>query len=344
MIEIHLHGKPGAVTKLQAAREAANLGDSFEYHGVRIGEPSKDGWIESGYVEVRGRRYAYGEMQPTEISWGAWGEVSIADARQQAEQIALAVQVAELAEMIAAEQVTEFTTSSLGGVPAAPCLVPERHSRQLAGASVDCDVAGHHGPARISEAAIDKALAATLGVCPASTGPDDELDREVYCDKQLGEDSKHAGNHHARVGLGDVDGGEVAWGNQDDPYIRKGTRWPSDAGAASPFADGPGCGQRHPNHTGAERFACDLHRNGFHTAPGNPGMPGCQWPIRRDEPATAPEPSGISPRFPCCEHCRLPEGSVPCDTPDAHRIACADCQPEHAPAGVPADGGGSGLD
>lgn len=41
-----------------------------------------------------------------------------------------------------------------------------------------------------------------------TTGPDKELDRALYCDKQAG----HAGNHHAAVS--DVSGGfEVAWPN-----------------------------------------------------------------------------------------------------------------------------------
>jgi hypothetical protein len=284
-IEIHLDGKP--VTKLQAARSVANLDEDYEYHGVSVGEPNEDGWISSHEITVHGRHRAYGSMHPAEVSWPSIGSVPAAEARAFTEALALGTEIAELAEMIAAEQVTEFTTSSTGA-PAAPCQRPGEHSPQLAGSVIDCDVAEHHGPARISEAAIDKALAATLGVCPASTGPDDDLDHEVYCDKQLGEDTKHAGNHHAEV----EGGGEVAWGDKDDPYIRKGTRWPSDAGAASPFGDGPGCGQHHPNHSGDYRFACTIHRGGMHTAPGNPGTPGCQWPIRRE---TANPPRYVPP-------------------------------------------------
>jgi hypothetical protein len=68
-------------------------------------------------------------------------------------------------------------------------------------------------------------MATEFGLCPATTGPDEELDRALYCDKQLGEDNRHAGNHHAHVF-----GSEAAWGDEDDPWIRKGTRWPADAG------------------------------------------------------------------------------------------------------------------
>ena len=93
MIEIHLNGKP--VTKLQAAREVANLACDYEYHRVDIGEPDENGWVNRGSVTVSGRRHAYGEMQPPEINWSAWGAVSAADARLQAEQIALAVEIAE---------------------------------------------------------------------------------------------------------------------------------------------------------------------------------------------------------------------------------------------------------
>jgi hypothetical protein len=39
--------------------------------------------------------------------------------------------------------------------------------------------------------------------CPAYTGPDEELDVAVYCDRQAG----HPGNHHGAS----RDGGEVAW-------------------------------------------------------------------------------------------------------------------------------------
>ena len=39
--------------------------------------------------------------------------------------------------------------------------------------------------------------------CPAYTGPDEELDVAVYCDRQAG----HPGNHHGAGG----DGSEIAW-------------------------------------------------------------------------------------------------------------------------------------
>ncbi len=313
-IETHLDGKP--VTRLQAARALAVV----DGQSVEIGEPNASGWIEHG-ITVYPRRSRLDGIEPAQVHWSSYAGVSAADARMFSAMIALGAEVAELAEMIAAEQVTEFTTSSQGA-PSAPCTQPEQHHPNLAGAAVGCDVAGHHGPARISEAAVDKAMAATLGWCPATTGPDDELARPLYCDKQLGEDNKHAGNHHAHVG----DGSEVAWGDEDDPYIRKGTRFPlvGTEPKPSPFADGVGCGRRHPNHSGHERFACTMHRNGSHIAPGNPGTPGCQWPI-----LSADKPKPVVWQ---CTYCWTEYEAMPSQQPPA----CPECGPLHGPGAAAA--------
>jgi hypothetical protein len=243
MIEIHIDGK--TVTKLQAARAVANLDGEPRY--VDIGEAGEDGLIRHE-VTVHPREHAYGSMQPAEVGWPSIGSVPAAAARVFAESLTLGAEIAELAEMIAAEQAR---------AQCADCDQP-LDGRELACISAGCPSRPAE-PARISEAAIDKALAATLGVCPASTGPDDELDREVYCDKQLGEDTKHAGNHHAQV----EGGGAVNVAVTD---------------SASAFADGPGCGAEHPIHEGIDGYACTEHSGGMHWAPA------MGWPIRRDAP------------------------------------------------------------
>ena len=95
-IRIHLDGKP--VTKLQAAQAVSVVGA----RGVRIGFPAEDGDLLD-YIDLYGRSRAYGEIQPPLGRSSSFG----ADAsrmRQRAEMLILAAEIAELAEMLAAEQ------------------------------------------------------------------------------------------------------------------------------------------------------------------------------------------------------------------------------------------------
>lgn len=134
MIEIHLDGKP--VTKLQAARAVAIVGGEH----VDIGEPDAAGWIQDGIA--LGARSALGEIRRPELGCGSFRADNPAEMRQQAEMITLAAEIAELAEMIAAEQVVEFTSDSR--LTPARCQKPGEHGPNLVGAVVDCDIAAHH--------------------------------------------------------------------------------------------------------------------------------------------------------------------------------------------------------
>lgn len=99
-IGIHLDGKP--VTKLQAARELAqvggrSLGVSYLVAGV----------VTDGGITVHARHVARGEVRPPEVTWyAATGRdrISAEAARAFGEAVAVAAEVAELAEMLAAEQ------------------------------------------------------------------------------------------------------------------------------------------------------------------------------------------------------------------------------------------------
>ena len=53
----------------------------------------------------------------------------------------------------------------------------------------------------------DADYAAMSRYCPATTGPDDELDVTLYCDREAG----HPGSHHAP---GPDEGSEVAWSDE----------------------------------------------------------------------------------------------------------------------------------
>ena len=139
MIEIHLDGKP--VTKLQAAR-ALNQVDSGNH--VRIGERNNRGWVDED-VYLRARHSAYGDVQPPVLGCTSFHADTLAEMRQQAEMIAIAAEIRELADMLAAEQVAEFTSDSR--LTPARCEKPGEHGRNLAGAVVDCDIAAHHEPA-----------------------------------------------------------------------------------------------------------------------------------------------------------------------------------------------------
>jgi len=137
-IEIHLDGKP--VSKLQAARAVAEVGG----RSVVVGEPREDGWIKD-YVSVYARHKAFGEIQRPALNCASFQADTLSEMRQQAQMIMLAAEIAELAEMLAAEQVTEFRTSSTGVM--ARCHRPGNHGPALEGATLDCDVAEHHEPA-----------------------------------------------------------------------------------------------------------------------------------------------------------------------------------------------------
>jgi hypothetical protein len=97
VIEIHLDGKP--VTKLQAARALAPVGT----RRVVIGELDDDGQVGRGSVAVRARHQAYGLTFSPEVSWPSGAEAPCG-ARTFMALIALGAEVAELAEMIVAEQ------------------------------------------------------------------------------------------------------------------------------------------------------------------------------------------------------------------------------------------------
>lgn len=92
--------------------------------------------------------------------------------------------------------------------------------------------------------------------CPAYTGPDDELDVSVYCDRKAG----HPGNHHGAIG----GGGEVAWpadpvpsGMQDPkPVVRVLVAEANPEG--NPYPDGtPWCAQCGSHHAPAPSGAQD---------------------------------------------------------------------------------------
>ena len=108
MIEIHLDGKP--VSKLEAARSVARP----DGHSVDIGEPSARGWIEDG-IAVYHRNRTLGGIEPAQVRWASYTGVSAADARMFAEAITIGAEIAELAEMLAAEQ------------DAAPAAEPAEH-------------------------------------------------------------------------------------------------------------------------------------------------------------------------------------------------------------------------
>lgn len=143
MIEIHLDGKP--VTKLEAARAVAVVGGEH----VDIGEPDAAGWIQDGIA--LGARSALGEIRRPELGCGSFRADDPAEMRQQAEMITLAAEIAELAQMIAAEQVVEFTSDSRMDV-IAPCLKPEAHACVPDGKRVECDRLEHHKPANAQQA------------------------------------------------------------------------------------------------------------------------------------------------------------------------------------------------
>jgi hypothetical protein len=138
VIEIHLDGKP--VTKLQAARAVALVNGQ----SVDVGEPNASGWIEHGITVYHRHRTLDGD-QPAQVHWASYTGVSAADARMFAEMITLGAEVAELAEMIAAEQVVEFTSDSRMDV-IAPCLKPGEHAYVPDGKRVQCDRLEHHKP------------------------------------------------------------------------------------------------------------------------------------------------------------------------------------------------------
>jgi hypothetical protein len=138
VIEIHLDGKP--VTKLQAARALAPVGT----RRVVIGELDDDGQVGRGSVAVRARHQAYGLTFSPEVSWPSGAEAPCG-ARTFMAMIALGAEVAELAEMIAAEQVVEFTSDSRMDV-IAPCLKPGEHAYVPDGKRVQCDRLEHHKP------------------------------------------------------------------------------------------------------------------------------------------------------------------------------------------------------
>jgi hypothetical protein len=136
-IQIHLDGKP--VTKLQGARSVADVnGES-----VVIGVPNADGWIQDNITVYKAHR-AYGGIQPPELGCMSFHASTPAEMRQQAQMITLAAEIAELAEMIAAESVAEFTSDSR--LTPARCQAPAEHGPSVAGAIVDCDIAAHHQP------------------------------------------------------------------------------------------------------------------------------------------------------------------------------------------------------
>lgn len=97
-IEIHLDGKP--VTKLQAAR-ALSVIDGRRL--VHIGEPDEDGEIIRGRVTVYARHHAFEVLQAASVSWLAFGAVTAEDTREFLRVVALGAEIAELAEMLAAE-------------------------------------------------------------------------------------------------------------------------------------------------------------------------------------------------------------------------------------------------
>lgn len=288
MIEIHLDGKP--VTPMEAARALNVTGGP---HAL-VRTEREDGPQAKVYAAFCGSR---GVLRPPWLSCPAFTADSADGARAAAHVISTAADLITLAELLAAEQVTEFTTSSQGA-SSAPCTQPEQHHPNLSGAAVDCDVAGHHGPARISEAAVDKAMAVTLGWCPAATGPDEELERELYCDKQLGEDGCHAGNHHAKVG----DGSEVMWGDEADPLIRKGS-------LVAPVAAGPASVAPEP-----VRWQCTYCWTEFEAMPSEqpPACPECG-------PLHGPGASAAQPRIkPEAEAAMAPLSLVGMIVEDAH--------------------------
>jgi hypothetical protein len=137
VIEIHLDGKP--VTKLQAARAAATL----EGPSIWIGEPDGSGWMPQ-YISVYARHRASDTIQRPALDCHHFIADTVAEMRQQAAAVTLAAEICEWAEMIAAEQVTEFRTSSTGVT--ARCRQPGDHGPALEGATLDCDVAAHHEP------------------------------------------------------------------------------------------------------------------------------------------------------------------------------------------------------
>lgn len=136
MIEIHLDGKP--VTKLQAARAVSIVGGEYVSVGYQVAGVSQG----ADDVTVHPRQRAYGEVRRPQVSWSSIGPVCAEAARAFAEAIAAGAEIAELAEMIAAEQVVEFTSDSR--LTPARCQKPGEHGPNLVGAVVDCDIAAHH--------------------------------------------------------------------------------------------------------------------------------------------------------------------------------------------------------
>lgn len=96
-IEIQIDGN--VVTKLQAAR-ALNQVDSGTH--VAIGELNDRGWVDED-VFLRARHHAYGEVQPPELNCMSFGAATLKEMQQQAEIIALAAQIRELADELYAE-------------------------------------------------------------------------------------------------------------------------------------------------------------------------------------------------------------------------------------------------
>jgi hypothetical protein len=107
------------------------------------------------------------------------------------------------------------------------------------GTSLRCDlVTGHPGRHEMHCADDKQAVAwdailreppVTAGsglLCTAATGPDEELDRSLYCDREPG----HDGSHHAHAG----DGSEVAWSDEPGPAEAVASCEPQRAIEASP--------------------------------------------------------------------------------------------------------------
>ena len=125
--------------------------------------------------------------------------------------------------------------------------------------------------------------------CPAYTGPDDELDVTVYCDRKAG----HPGSHHAPV---PGQGGEVAWSDEPEDAYRltpKGEQAAAEAGPARRTAgDEAHCGDLDE----ASHYACtsqEGHDGPEHVAWKPRGGEYHRWPVA--VPGTVePEPAAVT--------------------------------------------------
>jgi hypothetical protein len=108
MIEIRINGSQ-SVTKLEAAR-ALNEVDSGVH--VCIGEPNDRGRVEED-IYLRARHHAYGEVQPPGLGCMSFHAETAGEMRRQAEAIALAAEIRDLADMLAAGQGTAVRTVDL---------------------------------------------------------------------------------------------------------------------------------------------------------------------------------------------------------------------------------------